>query len=109
MSLQSIIIEGRIVPMAILTVWLAVLIISRFKYHSWVKYVGIIALVISLFLAACSFASASATIAGPESMVPSPEIIWSSVHTASVNIAYGLLIYLLSLIFRGRLKSQKHK
>ena len=109
MSLQNIIIEGRIIPMAILTIVLAILVIARFKSHSWVKYIGIGALVISIFLATCTFISASATIVGLDDSISVSQTAWTSVHTACIDMAYGLLIYLVSLIFRGQLKSKKRK
>lgn len=106
MSLQNIIIEGGIVPMAVITICLAALIIARFKAHSLVKYIGIGTLVISIFLAMCAFIGASDAILGLEGGT-APTIVWSSVHTACLDVAYGLIVYLVSLIFRAHFKSRK--
>lgn len=106
MSLQSIIIEGGIIPMAIITICLATLIIARFKAHTWVKYIGIGTLVVSIFLAMCALIGASDAILELDGGA-APSIVWSSVHTACLDIAYGLVVYLISLIFRGHFKSRK--
>lgn len=106
MSIQSILIEGGIVPMAIITVGLIALIIARFKSHSLVKYIGIGTLVVSIFLAMCAFIGASDAISGLDSGTV-PTIAWDSVHTACLNVAYGLVVYLISLIFRAHFKTRK--
>lgn len=92
--------------MAIITICLATLIIARFKAHTWVKYIGIGTLGVSIFLALCSLISASSAILELEGGVE-PSILWSCIHTACLDIAYGLVVYLISLIFRGHFKSRK--
>lgn len=108
MSLQNLIIEGGIIPMAILTICLAALIIARFKAHSFVKYIGLGSLAISILLAMCAFISASNVITNLETN-SAPAIVWNSIHTACLDIAYGIVIYLVSLIFRAHFKSKSHK
>lgn len=99
-------IQGGIIQMAVLTICLAALIIARFKAKTLVKYIGIGSLVISVFLAMCALISASAAICELET-VSAPAIAWSGVETACIDVAYGLVIYFISLIFRAHFKSHK--
>ena len=99
-------IQGGIAPMAIITFILIALVISIFKAHKWVKYAGIGALVMSLILALATWVRAASAVIECNGEI-APSIVWAGVRSAAIIIIYGLIVYLVSVIARGFIKTRK--
>ena len=106
MTFLQTIVQGGIVPMAVITIILIILIITIFKSHKWVKYTGIGALVMSLIMALATWARAASAVIECNGEI-APGIIWAGVRSAAIIIIYGLIVYLVSIIARGFIKTRK--
>ena len=91
-------VEGGAIYMAILTLNLIALFLAAWKAPAWVKEIGKIAAVIGIIAFLINFTIGAKSIAVVGDVAQS--IIWSAFSMAMIPIAYGLIIYMISLIIR---------
>jgi hypothetical protein len=90
--------EGGVLWMSILTLELIALLLAAWKAPAWVKEIGLIALVTGLL--GPFFGMTNAADAVQQAGDISPSLLAAGFKFSFINIIYGLLIYLLSLIIR---------
>ena len=84
--------------MSILTILLIALFFAAWKAPAWVKEIGLIALAYGFLSTIIGFIQASGVIQQAPDI--EPHIIWGGVKVALLPVAYGLIVYIISLIIR---------
>ena len=89
----------------IVTLLLIALFFVAWKAPAWVKETGLIALATGWLWTVCEFmAMANAIVEAESSFEGAPDvdsyIIWGAVPIALIPAAYGLVVYIISLIIR---------
>lgn len=84
--------------MCVLTLVLVGLLVAAWKAPKWTKEIGLIALVTGFIGPMFSFAQAAKAVMAAGDI--STSLLWGGYRAALIPIIYGMLIYLLSLIFR---------
>ena len=91
-------VSGGYVFMSIITLMLIGLFFAAWKAPAWIKEIGLFALAFGFLgtilgvMQAADFIQANGDIA--------PNIIWGGVKVALIPTAYGIIVYLVSLILR---------
>ncbi|MBR5019091.1 MAG: hypothetical protein IKX53_05580 [Bacteroidales bacterium] len=98
-ALPQLFMEGGLVTMSILTVLLVGLLFAAWKAPAWVKEIGIVALVVSIISLAFGWYNAASAVEACKGDI-SPGLLWGGLKCGIVPLAYGLIIYLVSLIIR---------
>ena len=86
-------------PMSIITLLLIALFFAAWKAPAWVKEVGLLALAFGFLWTIIGFMQAGWFIQGAETEVAA-NVIWGGVRVGLIPAAYGLIVYILSLIIR---------
>ena len=89
---------GGILPMTFLTFILLALLLAAWKAPTWVKEIGIFALVAGVFAFLLNFYIAAGTIAKIGDI--SQSVLWGALRVSLITPMYGLIIYLVSLVIR---------
>lgn len=104
--ITDIILAGGILPMGIMTILLIALFLAFWKARRCVKYIGFAALAAAVLLSLLDWIPAIGAIIEANGEVAST-VIWAGLRHCLVLLAYGLIIYLVSLVLRLILKLRK--
>lgn len=85
-------------PMSIVTLLLIALFFAAWKAPAWVKEVGLLALAFGFLWTVIGFIQAADFIQGAPDI--EPNIVWGGVKVGLLPIAYGFIVYIVSLIIR---------
>ena len=94
----SLFVEGGVIYMTILTLMFIALFLAAWKAPAWVKEIGKMAAVFGVIAFLVNFTIGAKEIARVGDVAQS--IVWGAFSMAMIPIAYGLIIYLISLIIR---------
>ena len=86
-------------PMSIITLLLIALFFAAWKAPAWVKEIGLIALSFGFLWTIVGFMQAGWVIQTAETEVAT-NVIWGGVRVGLIPAAYGLIVYIVSLIIR---------
>lgn len=84
--------------MFILTLLLIALFFAAWKAPAWVKEIGLIALAFGFLSTLIGFMQAAGFIQATADL--SSNIIWGGVKVGLLPVAYGVIVYIISLIIR---------
>ena len=84
--------------MSILTILLIALFFAAWKAPAWVKEIGLIALASGFLGTIICFIQAAGFIQQAPDI--EPQIVWGGVKVGLLPIAYGIIVYIISLIIR---------
>lgn len=98
-AFNQLLFHGGILPMVILTVLLVLLFLSAWKAPNWVKEIGLAALAVSALLQAGVWIHSIDVILQCDGNI-SPLLLWNGALSTLIVIAYGIVIYLISLVLR---------
>ncbi len=85
-------------PMSIITLLLIALFFAAWKAPAWVKEIGLAALAFGFLFTIIGFIQASEVIQLAGDIAPA--VIWGGVKVGLLPIAYGLIVYIVSLVIR---------
>lgn len=85
-------------PMSIITLLLIALFFAAWKAPAWVKEIGLAALAFGFLFTITGFIQASEVIQLAGDIAPA--VIWGGVKVGLLPIAYGLIVYIVSLVIR---------
>ena len=85
-------------PMSIITLLLIALFFAAWKAPAWVKEIGLAALAFGFLFTIIGFIQASGDIQLAGDIAPA--VIWGGVKVGLLPIAYGLIVYIVSLVIR---------
>ena len=91
-------VEGGYGFMSIITLMLVALFFAAWKAPAWVKEIGLFALAVGFLGTIIGFMQAAQAI--QELGDVAPYIIWGGVKVGLIPVAYGIIVYLISLILR---------
>ena len=92
-------VSGGYLTMSIITLLLVALFFAAWKAPAWVKEVGLLALAFGFLWTIIGFMQAGWFIQGAETEVAA-NVIWGGVRVGLIPVAYGLIVYLISLVIR---------
>lgn len=98
-SLPRLFVEGGLLEMSILTVLFVGLLFAAWKAPQWVKEIGCAALAFSVLVLVFGWYRASVALETVDGAI-SPSLVWGGVKVSLIQLMYGLVIYLVSLIIR---------
>ena len=85
--------------MSVVTVLLVALLIAAWKAPRWVKEIGLIALAFGTLWIANGTIEAGNTMQD-ESIIVSPNLVWSGLRDWLIPVAYSIIVYIISLVIR---------
>jgi hypothetical protein len=94
----SLFVQGGSLFMAILTLFLIGILLAAWKAPAWVKELGIMALVFSIFSSFLGLRQVADAIQKVGDV--SPAVVWGGIKVMILPIMYGLIIYFISLVIR---------
>ena len=83
---------------AIVSLFLIALFFVAWKAPAWVKETGLAGLAVGVFWTVCEFMAMGYAIQQYDDV--DPYIIWGAVPIALIPMAYGLIVYFISLVIR---------
>ena len=92
-------VSGGYLNMSIITLLLVALFFAAWKAPAWVKETGLAALATGWLWTVCEFMAMAKAIVECEPDVDM-YIVWAAVPSALIPAAYGLVVYIISLIIR---------
>lgn len=102
----QILVNGGIGVLSLITLLFILMIIAIWQAPNWVKEIGIAALVISILLPLISWIrtlGVAMTVNGEISHA----VLVASFRASAIALAYGLIVYLVSVVCRMLMKSKK--
>lgn len=99
MALNQLLYRGGILAIVILTILLVLLFLAAWKAPNWVKEIGLAALAVSVLFQAGSWIHAIDVILQCDGNI-SPILLWNGLLSTLIDISYGIVIYLISLVLR---------
>ncbi len=98
-SLPDLFSQGGTLWMSLITILLIAMLFAAWKAPRWVKEIGLAAPVVALLSLLFGLHNAFDALQKTEGVI-SPGIVFGGLKVSTIPIIYGLLVYLLSLIFR---------
>ena len=92
-------VEGGAQFMSIITLMLVGLFFAAWKAPAWIKEIGLFALAFGFFGFVIALMQAAEYIQSYGGDL-SPNVIWGGIKVALIAPAYGLIVYLVSLVLR---------
>lgn len=99
MAFNQLLFHGGILAIVILTIFLVLLFLAAWKAPNWVKEIGLAALAVSILFQAGLWIHNIDVIIQCDGSI-APVALWSGALGTLVNITYGIVIYLISLVLR---------
>ncbi len=92
-------VEGGMLGMSLITVFLILLLLAAWKAPRWVKEIGIGALVVSIFWTGCGIFQLLGVMElfGDEMNIA---LYGGGIKVAMISLLYGLIVYFISLVIR---------
>lgn len=84
--------------MSVITLMLVGLFFAAWKAPAWIKEIGLFALAFGCFGTIAGFMQAAEFLQGHGDV--SSNVIWGGVKVALIPVAYGIIVYLVSLVLR---------
>lgn len=103
LPLVDIFYNGGIGAMSIITLLLILMLLAVWKAPRWVKEIGLAAPMLSVIIVIIHWYQAADAVIKCDGAIH-PNIIWAGIRYSCVLVAYGLIVYLVSLILRVILK-----
>ena len=97
-SIFQLFVSGGCGFMSIITLMLVGLFFAAWKAPAWIKEIGLFALAFGFFGTIAGFMQASEFLQANVDV--SSNVIWGGVKVALIPTAYGIIVYLVSLILR---------
>jgi len=94
----SLFVEGGVPWMTSLTLIFIALLLAAWKAPAWVREIGKFAAVFGFFSTLVGFMQAGKDIAAAGGITQ--DVLWYGMRAAFITTAYGLIIYMVSLIIR---------
>jgi len=91
--------QGGYLPMSFVTILLIVLLIAAWKRPAWVKEIGLIALAFGILWITTGTIESGYTMQD-EGLIVSPNVVWSGLKCWLIPVAYGIIVYIVSLVIR---------
>ncbi len=85
--------------MSFVTILLIVLLIAAWKRPAWVKEIGLIALAFGILWITTGTIEGGYTMQD-EGLTVSPNVVWSGLKCWLIPVAYGIIVYIVSLVIR---------
>ena len=84
--------------MTIITLMLIALFFAAWKAPAWIKEIGLLALAFGFFATFLGFRAAAEFIQSQAEI--SSNVIWGGVKVGLIPTAYGIIVYIVSLVLR---------
>ena len=97
-SIFQLFVSGGYIFMSIITLMLVGMFFAAWKAPNWIKEIGLFALAFGFFGTIAGFMQAAEFIQMSADI--SPNVIWGGVKVGLIPTAYGIIVYLVSLILR---------
>ena len=93
-------IEGGYVFMSIITLMLVGLFFAAWKAPNWIKEIGVLALAFGILGTILGVMQAADYIRATADASFSSNVIWGGIKVALIPTAYGIIVYIVSLVLR---------
>lgn len=101
--LADMFVNGGIISMSIITLLLILMLFAVWKAPRWIKEIGLASPVLSVIMVLAHWCQAASAVIKCNGAIH-PNVIWAGIRYSGILIAYGLIVYLVSLILRIILK-----
>jgi len=99
MAFTQMLANGGILPIVILTILLVLLFLAAWKAPNWVKEIGLAALTLSILCQVGLWIRSIDQIIQCDGSI-SPVLLWHMALCTLIDVFYGIVIYLISLVLR---------